>query len=283
MKRLIINSDDFGIHPAVNRAVCRAYDEGILTSASLMAGGAVFEDAVDAASHRKNLGIGIHLTLTGGLPSVLPPEQVPSLTWENGQLSRNYAELIKRDLQHKIDRREVYAEWEAQIRKILGTGLSVTHIDGHQHLHMWPSFFPIVMELAEKYRISCMRCPDEDFSYGYSMKALGRFAGKAGLSLLSSINRRKLRENGIRCADHFWGMMYGGHLASDKFMDILRHLKEGTNEIMCHPADDAETMEEVFGWGYHGDWELSSLLSRSAGDYIRENHIELISYKDLLP
>ena len=42
MKELIINADDFGLSPGANRAIIRAWREGILTSASLMAGGEAF-------------------------------------------------------------------------------------------------------------------------------------------------------------------------------------------------------------------------------------------------
>ena len=49
-KQLIINADDFGIHEAVNLAVYRGFESGILTSTSIMAGGDAFSSAVRAAS-----------------------------------------------------------------------------------------------------------------------------------------------------------------------------------------------------------------------------------------
>ncbi|MFR6110068.1 MAG: ChbG/HpnK family deacetylase [Dialister invisus] len=58
---------------------------------------------------------------------------------------------------------DVYREWDAQIRKVLDAGISITHIDGHQHLHMWNKFFPIALALGKKYKIPCMRVPDESF------------------------------------------------------------------------------------------------------------------------
>ena len=45
-KQLIINADDFGIHEAVNLAVYRGFESGILTSTSIMAGGDAFSSAV---------------------------------------------------------------------------------------------------------------------------------------------------------------------------------------------------------------------------------------------
>lgn len=141
-KRLIVNADDFGIHETVNKAVYRGFESGILTSTSIMAGGRAFDDAVAMAKTMGDIGIGIHLTLVGGLETVLPQAEVPSITWDNGVLCNNYVDLILRDLKGLIRAEDVYNEWDAQIRKILDTGLSVTHIDGHQHMHMWNHFFP---------------------------------------------------------------------------------------------------------------------------------------------
>ena len=36
MKYLIVNGDDFGLSPGVNRGICEAHQDGILTSASLL-------------------------------------------------------------------------------------------------------------------------------------------------------------------------------------------------------------------------------------------------------
>ena len=66
MKRLIVNADDFGLHPSVNAGIAKGHVAGIITSASLMAGGENFTDAVRIAARSPRLGIGVHLTLVGG-------------------------------------------------------------------------------------------------------------------------------------------------------------------------------------------------------------------------
>ena len=45
MKRLIINADDFGLTAGVNRAIAEAHQRGVVTSASMMAGGAQLDEA----------------------------------------------------------------------------------------------------------------------------------------------------------------------------------------------------------------------------------------------
>lgn len=280
-KQLIINADDFGIHPAVNEAVRKAATEGILTSTSLMAGGDAFDEAVEMARSMPSLGIGIHLTLVGGIKSVLPPSEVPSLTWDNGVFCHDYGKLIVRDLEGKILLSEVYAEWDAQIQKIMNTGLPVTHMDGHQHMHMWPRFYPIARDLAKKYHISCMRVPDEDVLFGMKDGHIIRWAAKNGLSLLSRMHRPDLKKNHIRTNDHFFGMLYGGHLSPERFAKFILQTKPGITEIMCHPSADTRAMEDTFHWGYHGEDELAGLLADINRELIAKKQISLISYRDV--
>lgn len=280
-KQLIINADDFGIHPAVNEAVRKAATEGILTSTSLMAGGDAFDEAVEMARSMPSLGIGIHLTLVGWIKSVLPPSEVPSLTWDNGVFCHDYGKLIVRDLEGKILLSEVYAEWDAQIQKIMNTGLPVTHMDGHQHMHMWPHFYPIARDLAKKYHISCMRVPDEDVLFGMKDGHIIRWAAKNGLSLLSRMHRPDLKKNHIRTNDHFFGMLYGGHLSPERFAKFILQTKPGITEIMCHPSADTRAMEDTFHWGYHGEDELAGLLADINRELIAKKQISLISYRDV--
>lgn len=280
-KQLIINADDFGIHPAVNEAVRKAATEGILTSTSLMAGGDAFDEAVEMARSMPSLGIGIHLTLVGGIKPVLPPSEVPSLTWDNGVFCHDYGKLIVRDLEGKISLSEVYAEWDAQIQKIMNTGLPVTHMDGHQHMHMWPHFYPIARDLAKKYHISCMRVPDEDVLFGMKDGHIIRWAVKNGLSLLSRMHRSDLKKNHIRTNDHFFGMLYGGHLSPERFAKFILQTRPGITEIMCHPSADTRAMEDTFHWGYHGEDELAGLLADINRELIEKKQISLISYRDV--
>src|SRR6185369_5219302 len=75
--RLIVNADDFGVSEPVNEAIIRAFNEGVLTSASLMVTGVAFEQAVMLAKENPGLAVGIHLVTVVGR-SVLPHSQVPS-------------------------------------------------------------------------------------------------------------------------------------------------------------------------------------------------------------
>ncbi len=64
MKRLIVNADDFGMAESVNDGIIRGHEEGIITSASFMAGAKAAEHAAGLAKENPSLGVGVHLCLT---------------------------------------------------------------------------------------------------------------------------------------------------------------------------------------------------------------------------
>src|SRR6202020_2277931 len=76
--RLIINADDFGVTPGVNRAIAELHQGKVLTSTTLMATGAAFDDAVAVAHANPTLGVGCHIVLTDGIP-VSSPESISTL------------------------------------------------------------------------------------------------------------------------------------------------------------------------------------------------------------
>ena len=67
MKQLIINADDFGLHPLINKGIIEGHRHGMITSTSLMPSAPAFEEAVQLAKETPSLGVGIHLTLVGGV------------------------------------------------------------------------------------------------------------------------------------------------------------------------------------------------------------------------
>ena len=71
MKKLIINADDFGLHPLINKGIIEGHQKGMITSTSIMPGAPYFKEAANLAAQNPELGIGIHLTLVGGVAPVL--------------------------------------------------------------------------------------------------------------------------------------------------------------------------------------------------------------------
>ena len=146
MKRqLIVTADDAGLHRGMTDGVIRAHREGIVTACSIVANGAAFDDAVERLRDTPSLEVGVHLTLVEERP--LTAMRFP----------RKYTSFVPLYLARRISMAVIERELRAQIEKVLATGLTITHLNGHQHLHMLPSIFPIVERLALEYKIPYLR------------------------------------------------------------------------------------------------------------------------------
>ena len=53
MKQLIINADDFGLHPLINKGIIKGHSEGIITSTSLMPSAPYIDEAVQLAKKNR--------------------------------------------------------------------------------------------------------------------------------------------------------------------------------------------------------------------------------------
>jgi len=274
--RLIVNADDFGLSEAVNRAVIHAHENGIVTSTSIMAGGAAFEHAADLAVRCPTLDVGVHLTLTEQRPVA---ESVPSLVDADGKFAPHATELAKRCFRGAIELGDVRKELDAQIRRVLAHGLRPTHLDGHQHVHVLPGVARVVAELAHEHGIRAVRVPTER-PRGYMLKDLGnlkRLAEQIALGAFGALS--PLRH--LRRVDRFVGFYFGGRLNEQNLRIVLERLPAGrTVELMCHPG--LEDPRSQYGhWGYAWAEETAALTSPTIRKLIGAHGVRLIGYRDV--
>jgi hopanoid biosynthesis associated protein HpnK len=283
MKMLIVNADDFGLHPAVNRAVIAGHASGCITSTSLMPGGAAFAEAAALAALHPSLGAGVHLTLVGERP-VLAPDAVPSLVGADGRFPAQYPAFLARFLRGRVNMTEIRAEFTAQVAKVAAAGVAITHLDSHQHLHVLPGIIEITLDVAAAFGIKALRIPAEPpfFTGGYPCTA-GRFLGRFGLSSLASAARRKAKRRGFAVPDHFFGMLAGGNMRGEYLRAIIDRLPDGASEIMVHPGDDDRALGAAYGWGYRWQDELAAVTDGATMQRLATNGIKLISFRELGP
>src|SRR5882762_3180227 len=143
LRSLVINADDLGLTVGVNNGIFDAHDRGVLTSASVFANARATEDALARALRRPVLGVGCHLTLVDGQPT-LPPARVPTLTQDDGRFHQSWKPFIVACLRGRISLVEVEQELTAQIERLLSAGVRLTHLDAHKHVHAYPPIFSIV-------------------------------------------------------------------------------------------------------------------------------------------
>ena len=272
---LIVNADDFGLCQAVNRGVARAFDEGIVTSASMLVAGDAFDQAVELARDRPGLDLGIHLSLTQTRPTS-PPARVPSLLGADGRLQPNWRAFLSRYVRKGVPTAEVEAELRAQIEKALATGLSFSHLDSHQHLHVLPGVLPVVVRLAGDYGIGAVRDPSQGRAID---KPRGRrLAELLALRAACRLSRSAVTGNGLVVADDFRGFTEAGRWNSESLAETIYTLESGLTEIGCHPgADDA--IDSDLGWGYRWEQELAALTSAQVAAAVSQGGVRLTTYR----
>ena len=278
MPKLIVHADDFGLSEQINEGILQAHLHGILTSTSIMANGAAFEHAMSICRSVPSLDVGIHLTLVEEQP-VLDASTLLSLVNVDGRFHHHIAEFMKRYCTGRISLREVRSELDAQIRKVMNRGVSVSHLDSHQHIHMLPCIWRITAELAMEYGIPAIRFPRERVR-AYMLKQRGAISRVLPLLVLNCFCWLGRHTRALR-TDHLVGFFFGGNLHKDNLQEVLRHLpRTGTCELMCHPGfDDPKT--RYSHWGYHWVDELHALIDQEIVEELQRKGVQVISYRQL--
>lgn len=280
MRQLIINGDDFGLHELINEGIIESHINGCLTSTTLMAGGPAFEHAVALAKQYPKLGVGVHLTLVGASPAARA--DISTLVTRDGLFFPSYKEFACQYIQGKIAKEHIRHELWCQMQKVIGSGIPITHLDSHQHLHVLPGMAEIIGSLAAEFHIEKIRIPSESvFFFGPSKNSFSRIAARTVLTACSTIAQHYYKKIGLSAPDHFYGMLSGGAMSQEVLQHIIKTLPEGVTEIMVHPGSDRTALSQRFTWGYRWQDELEALQSQSVLQEIKESGIQLISYQQL--
>ena len=244
-RRLIINADDFGLTPGVNQAVLELNAAGALTSATLMANGAAFREAVHAAFVQTTLDIGCHVVLVDGKP-ILPHTRIRSLASVDGFRPTLGAFLA--DLQRgRILASDIEAEATAQIRRIQSAGLTVSHIDTHKHTHMFRRVLAPVLEAARQCGVAAIRNP---FEPAWSVRETQAKDLKRRLQVVLLRTQRgpflrAVRRAGLTTTDGAIGVLATGELNAASLDRLLTTMPPGTWELVCHPGYQDDALQGV--------------------------------------
>ena len=277
MKQLIVNADDLGLTPGINRGILEAFENGIVTSASLLVTGDAFKDAVERARQFPALDVGLHLALVD-LPSLLGREALSGLVDEAGRLPRR-GEFFKRALSGRINWAEVERELAAQIECFRSTGLPLSHVDSHQHLHAFPPVFEIVRRLLGGSKEVWLRNPAGPWRKPGSV-SMKRWAQGVGLNLACLWLRASQGRSGLRMPDRMFGFYHAGGLDRAALRAVLRQVPQGLSELVCHPGEgDPECQARYANWGYRWAAELGALTDPGVREEMQRAGVVLTAFR----
>ena len=267
MKRLIVNSDDYGRTPDISRGIRDAHLRGVVTSTTCMMNiPTTAEDIAIALKETPRLGMGVHLVLTMGRP-ILPSEATSSITDEHGNFFK-YTPFVEHLSSLNID--EVKAEWHSQVEAFVqASGRKPTHLDSHHHSSYFsPALFQAMLELAREYDCP-IRFPFTEPVTNSELMETSKYASDL------------MKEFDPCRPDTFVVDFYDDGATYEMLLNIINNLQDGTTEIMCHPGyvDDAFTHESIYN--RQRERELRILTDPSIKEAIQANNIELITFASL--
>ncbi|MEN8162701.1 MAG: carbohydrate deacetylase [Acidobacteriota bacterium] len=237
-KALIVNADDLGRTPGINDGIFEAHERGLVTSATLMVAYPAAEKAAIRCETLPDLGIGLHVQLSGGTP-VLPPEQLPSLVDAEGRLPKFPDGL------GGAAPDEVMAEAKAQFDRFLELcGRLPTHLDSHHHSHRNPMVCDALIALARDHHLPIRNAsPDV---------------------------KERVRQEGLPTNDHFVEKFFGEDARLEILLEVLRSLGPGITEIMCHPAHVDEELRSSSSYAEQRQQELEILTNADALQAVKD-------------
>jgi predicted glycoside hydrolase/deacetylase ChbG (UPF0249 family) len=249
--KLIVNADDFGLTAGINRAVEELHRAGALTSATLMATGPAFDDAVAIVQRNPGFGVGCHLVFVDGIP-VTHPEAIPSLLGADGKTFRvSNLDFMQSLLRGHILPNELAVEAQAQLQKLQRAGLDVTHIDSHKHLHLLPAVAGPVLYTAERCGVRAFRYPNEPkWARALSTRtSWQRRLSQAALDFFEPRFRRLVTLTGDeQTTSGTLGIAATGTLDAETLRLLLGGLRqyggERVYELCCHPGYNDEDLDQ---------------------------------------
>jgi len=285
---LIVNADDFGLTQGVNHAIVEAHGHGIVTSATLMANGQAFDDAIQSAKSTSRLSVGCHVVLVDGVP-LLGRRQTSTLRDKKAHDGRFYESLsgfAMRAICGGIDADEIEAESTAQIRKLQAAGVAVSHLDTHKHTHIFPSVLRPLLRAARACGVRAVRNPFGRLHLSILAKRPGlwkRYSQVTVLSRLGRTFRRSVSDAGMLAPDGTVGIVTTGTMDDSLFKTIVESLPEGTWELVCHPGyNDAELESIHTRLRESREIELRLLTSSETRKTLARSGVQLISYRELV-
>jgi len=253
-KYLILRCDDMGMNHSVNMAAERLFESGLPVSVSVMFTCPWYQEALEILKKYPEVSVGVHTTLNAEWKNyrwgpILGKDVVPGLVDSLGFFFPSRSKLYA----NNPTKKEIEMELRAQIERALNSGIKIDYIDHHMSAAVQ------TLELREMF---------EGLAKEYNL-GISTYFGES-----------------------YSSVTYGAGLQNktDSLIAHLGELKPGLNLQVLHIGLNTPEMRALkdlntFGlanMSLHRHAELNTLLSEDFRNAIKENNIELITYRDII-
>lgn len=269
---LIVNADDYGRSPEVSSGIRQAHQEGIVTTTTILMNlpGAI-DDLNLAHQETPELGIGLHLNLTLGKP-LHREMQASKLVGGDGNFHPVQQWFLDPE-RAPIDLIEM--EWRTQMDALASTGVKIDHLDSHHHIatfraDIWSLFLNLAHELGCGVRPPLPSdLPQEELQKSYPQPILDN-AFEVALPALKASD--------ISHPDFFLASFFDNTATLDHLQQLVRELKPGVTELMCHPGFNTPALEKTSSYNEQRPRELEILTNSRLNNLVDELGIKLVTY-----
>ncbi|EQE01856.1 ydjC-like family protein [Clostridioides difficile CD3] len=243
MTKIIINADDFGYCEAVNYGIISAHNNGIVRSTSMMANMPGAEHGVGLLKENKTLNCGVHMTLSCGRPLL---SNLKTIVDKDGFFIRR----ITDEIIEKMDCDEIYRELCAQIDRVKGLGIDISHLDSHHHIHTLVSLKPVIEKIVTKYNLPIRGGFEYNLEYSKVVPLIDSF--------------------------------YKENVSEEYFIkNIDEIMKYDVVDIMSHPAFLDDYILNSTSYAIDRTKEHKILTSKKVKEFLEKNGLVISSYRDI--
>lgn len=266
--RLVVTADDFGLSPGICRGIIEAHRHGIVTATSALVLAPGFADGALLLAEVPGLDVGVHLALIGEDGPAAPARDIPTLVDRRGRLAAGWRQLLPRLVAGRIAAADVRTELTAQLARARAAGIDPTHLDTHQHLHLWPSIGRVLVEVATSEGIGVVRAP----------RARPRGRGRV-FEVLGRRLADRLDDAALRRTEAFVGWEESGYHDERALLATVARLGRcpaRTTELVLHPGRADVAARQAYRWGYQWDDEVDAACSPRVRAALRRAELTLV-------
>ncbi|WP_162009790.1 carbohydrate deacetylase [Methylocystis heyeri] len=242
-----MNADDFGISKKANLETAELMEAKAVTSATIIANGPEFDQAIAFAKKLPECSFGVHLNITQFAPLSKNPELEPLLDGNGEFSSAQLPQTPGLPLQ-----RAIIEELQLQINRVRSALGRISHVDSHHHIHTRPMLFPLLVYLIQANRIKAARLTKNLYAPANAPNTSQRLKKQIWNTALRAIGK-------CHTTDYFTDL--------SALRSNLKRLDGAVIEIMCHPG--------------HPDFEDETQLIRSDWRAGLDAEVDLITYDAL--
>ncbi len=245
MPIVLVNADDLGLHADIDRGIYDCIEAGVVQSASLSPNGSSLDWNKLDELQRAGVKLGLHVTLVGE-------------PWgSDGRFIAGWKQLVRwLAIGGSRAREAVAAEIEWQLHECVDHGITLAHIDSHQHVHAFPGVWQPVLAAAIEHGIPRVRVP-----WSPSLSLIKKTPGGLGLQFFARRLANRVKASGGTFLP-ILGIAAAGHNTVEIYEREFVAVKEENVELCVHPGVNTPSLEEHYrAWKFDWTGERDALLS----------------------